>query len=610
MLKNIKLEAKLDEIGKISLNLNKVNDREFEIEQNDYAKGRLYLDRIDNTYIIRCDVEIIPYPYDYIRTFNSSQGIALELSGEQFSTFKGLAIERFNPFWTRPHFFDDFTKLHDNTQQLLIESENQYIHVMPISGAKCQTCARPGSKQNILRLTAGTYCGGVTKIEAPICVISVSDNPYKSVKVSYDTAFESGIIITPPKENKIYPLHLKGLGWCTWDAFYHDVTSTKIEEKLIEFKEKNVPVKWIMIDDGWAQTEDFRLKSCFVDEEKFPGGLKKFIKHIKEEYAIEYVGIWHAFTGYWYGIDKQSELYSLNKNNFTEVSAGIIMPSGEEEYAYNFFSGWHQYLREQGVDFLKIDTQGNAFEFYKNYPNPCEKTVNLHNAIENSVSENFDSVVINCMGMSSLNMFSRRKSCLVRNSDDFFPDKEDGFESHITQNAYNAIFSDNLFYCDYDMWWTRHFSAKQSSVLRAISGGPVYVSDKIGETDKEYLLPIIDSQGNVLRCDNAAKPTADCIFKNPHGRILKIFNNVGKNIVIALFNLSDKKQKEQIYLKDVFAEGRFHMHCYFSGKCEEFVDGMTFEMAPNDVEIINLYQINDGEYEPGDTSKYISVATI
>ena len=192
---------------------------------------------------------------------------------------------------------------------------------------------------------------------------------------------------------------------------------------------------------------------------------------------------------------------------------------------------------------------------------------------------------------------------MVRNSDDFFPNKENGFESHITQNAYNAIFNDNLFYCDYDMWWTKHFSAKQSSVLRAISGGPVYISDEIGNTDREYLMPIIDGDGNVLRCDNAAKPTADCIFKNPHDGVLKIFNTVGDDIVIAIFNLSDKKQSVSINLSDVYATGEYNVHQYFANVCGKFSDGMTLQVEPNDVEIINL-----SRGEIGDTSKYISIA--
>ncbi len=602
MFKNIKLTVVLDEFGEITTELVPKNESEFEIAENEYVRGSITLKKFEKSCIINACVEVIPYPYDYYRCFDAKTGLILELEAEE-TTFSGLSLESFNPFWTRPKFFNDFTELADNTQQILTDNNNEYAHIMPISGKFARCCARPGENKNALKITAGQYFGGNTKIEAPLCVISVSDNPYDAVKTSYDTAFENGVIITPQKKKKEYPKQLEGLGWCTWNAFYHDVTAYGIEEKLKEFKEKDIPIKWIMIDDGWAKTKDFKLNSCFTDEKKFPDGLKAFIKHIKEEYGIEYVGIWHAFMGYWFGIDKCGEEYRNQQDNFSENISGLVIPGGEEEKAYKFYSNWHKYLKEQGIDFLKVDAQGDAFEFYRNTVNPCEKAVNLHNALEKSVSENFGSVMINCMGMGSLDMFSRKSSCIVRNSDDFFPDKEDGFESHITQNAYNAIFSDNLFYCDYDMWWTKHFSAKQSSVLRAVSGGPVYISDETGNTDKEYLMPIIDENGKVLRCDNAAKPTADCVFKNPHDGILKIFNTAGAGIVIALFNLSDKKQTARVNLKDVYASGEYNMHIYFKKICAPFKDGMTIEIEAGDVEIINL---SKGEFY--NTDKYISIA--
>lgn len=140
------------------------------------------------------------------------------------------------------------------------------------------------------------------------------------------------------------------------------------------------------------------------------------------------------------------------------------------------------------------------------------------------------------------------------------------------------------------MWRTKHISAKQSSVLRAISGGPVYVSDELGDTYKEYLIPIIDESEKIIRCDNAAKPTADCIFQNPNNGVLKLFNTVGENIVIAVFNLSDTKKNTAINLKDVYAAGKYHMYRYFEKAYGDFKDGMVFEVEPNDVEIINLHK--------------------
>jgi len=602
MIKSINLSVNLDEYGKIKLNTVKKSDYVLEIEENEYIKGSIEIKKCEYSYVLSANIEIVPYWYNYARDINAQQGIVVELEMEEFSGFKGLAIERFNPFWTQPAFFEDFTKIPDNTQQVLVEKDSSYVHIMPISGASMQVCARAGANKNMLRLTAGSYFGGCKSLSGVMAVISRADNPYKAVEMSYDTAVQNSIIITPKKDKKSYPKELEGLGWCTWDAFYHDVTADKIEEKLKEFKSKDIPIKWIIIDDGWAMTKDFKLMSGYVDKEKFPDGLGNFIKYIKAEYGIEYVGIWHAFTGYWGGLDKSGQTYCENSERFTDNNSGLTLPGKSFESLYKFYSEWHKYLKEEGIDFLKVDTQGNGFEFYKNTVDVGCTVVNMHNALEESVRENFDSVMINCMGMGSMDAFSRKYSAVIRNSDDFMPNRENGFESHIMQNAYNAIFNDNLYFCDYDMWWTMHFSAKQSSVLRAISGGPVYISDEIGKTDKKYLEPIIDENFNVIRCDNAAKPTSDCIFVNPHDGVLKIFNTVGESFVVAAFNLSDKKKKAIFSLKDVYASGDYNMYRYFGKEYCQFKDGFKIEIEPGDVEIISLFK---GEIKRSD--KYISI---
>jgi raffinose synthase len=41
------------------------------------------------------------------------------------------------------------------------------------------------------------------------------------------------------------------LGWCTWDAFYHDVSAQGIMSGLDSFRRAGVQPRWIIIDDGW-----------------------------------------------------------------------------------------------------------------------------------------------------------------------------------------------------------------------------------------------------------------------------------------------------------------------------------------------------------------------
>jgi len=46
------------------------------------------------------------------------------------------------------------------------------------------------------------------------------------------------------------------------------------------------------------------------------------------------------------------------------------------------------------------------------------------------------------------------------------------------------------------MWWTDDSQAVKNSVLRAISGGPVYVSDKLDRSREDVLKPLALSNQN------------------------------------------------------------------------------------------------------------------
>ena len=102
---------------------------------------------------------------------------------------------------------------------------------------------------------------------------------------------------------------------------------------------------------------------------------------------------------------------------------------------------------------------------------------------------------------------------------------EEGFAEHLLQNAFNALYHNELYCCDWDMFWTAHKDAVKHSLLCAVSGGPIYVSDRIGSTNPEVLKPLVYPDGEILSMDRSAKPTEDCVFTDPlSGKVLKLQN--------------------------------------------------------------------------------------
>jgi hypothetical protein len=153
------------------------------------------------------------------------------------------------------------------------------------------------------------------------------------------------------------------------------------------------------------------------------------------------------------------------------------------------------------------------------------------------------------MGMAMENVVARPASAISRNSDDFFPSRDESFVEHLLQNAYNSIYHNEIYCCDWDMFWTQHPFAAKHSLLRAISGGPVYFSDRIGATDPEVLKPLALSDGSLLMMARSARPSEDCIFTDPLKEgVLKLTNYAvnGDGVLgggIAAYNLTGRDQK-------------------------------------------------------------------
>lgn len=64
----------------------------------------------------------------------------------------------------------------------------------------------------------------------------------------------------------------------------------------------------------------------------------------------------------------------------------------------------------------------------------------------------------------------------------------------------------------WDMWWTDDGQAEKNSILRAISGEPIYVSDQIGRSRRDLLMSLILEDGHILRCDRPGVPNVSLIL--------------------------------------------------------------------------------------------------
>ena len=77
------------------------------------------------------------------------------------------------------------------------------------------------------------------------------------------------------------------------------------------------------------------------------------------------------------------------------------------------------------------------------------------------------------------------------------------------------------------MFQSTHPCAEFHAASRAISGGPIYVSDSVGKHNFKLLKALVLPDGSILRCQYYALPARDCLFEDPlhDGKtMLKIWN--------------------------------------------------------------------------------------
>lgn len=387
------------------------------------------------------------------------------------------------------------------------------------------------------------------------------------------------------RERKKMPDMLNWFGWCTWDAFYTDVTTEGMKQGLESFEEGGIPPKFVIIDDGWQSvsmdptsveskadnTANFANRLTNIKENhKFQKdgkeghrvedpakGLRHIVTYIKERHDLKYVFVWHAITGYWGGVRPgvaEMEHYE-SKLTFPVSTPGVesnehcdalkcIIMNGlglvNPEKVFNFYDELHSYLASAGIDGVKVDVQNILETLGAGHGGRVKLTRKYHQALEASISRNFqDNGIISCMSHNTDSLYSIKRTAVIRASDDFWPRDPASHTIHIASVAYNTVFLGEFMQPDWDMFHSLHPMAEYHGAARAVGGCAIYVSDKPGQHDFKLLRKLVLPDGSILRAKLPGRPTRDCLFSDPtrDGQsVLKIWNLNDFNGVVGVFN--------------------------------------------------------------------------
>lgn len=545
---------------------------------------------------------------------------------------------RYCEFWCMPGFGEKFADVPPETQLLLYQKrDGSYGVLLPIVGDdyKCVLLGAEGSPDAV---EARLFAWKPThRCCSPAFAWAEGPDPYALVRLCAEAGAAATGRRSLLRDERRYPELFEYLGWCSWDSMEIEVNEQGLLEKCEEFREKKIPVRWAILDDMWADIRAFRevkyssipakrelmhcgslrdFEACPV---RFPEGLESCLRKMRGSYGMK-IGIWHPTTGYWFGVDPEGALFPLVKDTLIETPDGRWIPSFEQDKAYRFFSAFHDFLKKAGADFVKIDNQSMYRRFYKGLETVGSAARQEHAAIEASVGAHFDGTMINCMGMALEDWWNRPVSSVTRCSDDFQPENRAWFTKHITQCAYNSFTQGVFMWCDWDMWWTDDGQAVKNSVLRAVSGGPIYVSDKIGRSRPEILKPLCLSDGRILRCDAPASPARESLLTNPVTSpvLFKLQNTAAGSGVLAVFNLfedgtpvSGTVSPSDVEGLDPDGEYLVWEHFSRSWLVMRWADRLDLTLGgPDDFRLYNFVRIVDGFAPLGLTEKFIAPKTI
>lgn len=459
-----------------------------------------------------------------------------------------LAIYQHKEWWVRPAFGKTCKEIPAKTQLLVRqckEENGEYEILLAVCGNNCRADLE-GTEQGV-KVTLSSNLSNQMHVGDLAVVYGRGKEPYQLTEDAVAMALRLTNKRLELRKYKKYPEIFEKTGWCTWDSLGQKVNEKAIFEKMDEFAQLELPVPWVLIDDGWswADMENMQLRSLDADREKFPWGLEHTIQVLKEKYHVSYVGVWQGIKGYWHGIAEGSEAEHMLAEYLLRYPNGEITMVPKAEKAFGFWNCWHSHLKKIGVDFIKVDSQSSYSLCSRGVGSYGQASAAIHTGLEASADIHFGGNLINCMGMAPEDVWNRQSAVLSRNSDDFFPRRKGSFQEHALQNCYNSVYHGCFYWEDWDMAWSKHEEGKQNLMLRMVSGGPVYFSDALGNTDPSMIWPMILEDGTVLRCEDVGRPTLDCLTEDVvgHEKPLKVYNRYGDTRYVAVFGIVDGTQE-------------------------------------------------------------------
>ncbi len=469
---------------------------------------------------------------------------------------------RYDPFWMRPVAGTTTAEILPETQYLLAERRDGLcVLIVPLFDDPFRF-SLSGDVQGLQLVgeTGDAFCAGTGGLAA---FVALGRDPC-ALAAAGARAVQKRLRAGRLRGQKPLPNFVDQFGWCTWDAFYQEVSPEKVREGLESFAAGGVEPRLLILDDGWLDAAESPLGGSRLvslnARARFGGTLAPTVRMAKGQFKVRTFLVWHAFGGYWAGIDP-ARLPAYGARDVARLHGpGILRHTPDANQFFGastghipanriaaFYEAFHRRIKSWGVDGVKVDNQSSIEGLATAQGGRVGQYRVYRRALEASVRKHFDGRLINCMSNANEIHMMCRDSSLLRTSTDFWPNLPASHGAHLYANAQVGVWFGQFIHPDWDMFQSGHAWGAFHAAGRAVSGGPVYVSDKPGAHDFALLRKLVFADGGVARADRPGVPTRDCLFRDPTREdvLLKIVNHNGDRAVIGVFNCRQHEDAAQ-----------------------------------------------------------------
>lgn len=412
------------------------------------VKGRTILTNVPENVISTSGSDSRPVEGIFIGADFNEENSRHVVSLGSLQDVRFMACFRFKLWWMAQKMGDKGRDIPLETQFLLLETkdgshlepeggneDNQimYTVLLPLIEGPFRACLQGNSKDELeLCLESGDSDTKGSAFSHSVYV-SAGTDPFGTISDAIK-AVELHLKTFRQLQEKKLPGIIDYFGWCTWDAFYQEVTQEGVEAGLESLNAGGTPPKFVIIDDGWQsvggdreiqqpESEEQLLQrltgikenSKFQKKDEPTLGIQNIVNVAKQKFGLKYVYVWHAITGYWGGVrpgvEGMDPYGSLMK--YPMVSKGVLEnePGWKSDIlavqgvglmnpknVYKFYNELHGYLASAGIDGVKVDVQCILETLGAGLGGRVELTRQYHQALDASIARNFpDNGCIACM---------------------------------------------------------------------------------------------------------------------------------------------------------------------------------------------------------------------